>query len=97
MVFISPVVKKLYNIKDNENGYITLKHRLKNYYKFAFNVALLSIITIFVLNIFNPTQIGTINLSWIKRAAIFSIIASNIFANYRTMNFLYKIFIKDND
>ncbi|MBQ7949881.1 MAG: hypothetical protein IJ276_02750 [Alphaproteobacteria bacterium] len=101
MVFVSPVVKKLYNVKDNENGYITLKHRLKNYYKFAFNVALVSIITIFVLDIFNPHQIATrwfiINLSWVKRGAVFSIIASNIFANYKTMNFLYKIFIKDND
>lgn len=101
MVFVSPVVKKLYNVKDNENGYITLKHRLKNYYKFAFNVALVSVIAIFVLNIFNPHQIATrlfvINLSWVKRAIVFSIIASNIFANYKTMNFLYKIFIKDND
>lgn len=101
MVFVSPVVKKLYNVKDNENGYITLKHRLKNYYKFAFNVALVSVIAIFVLNIFNTHLIATrffvINVSWIKRAAVFSIIASNIFANYKTMNFLYKIFIKDND
>ena len=46
MLFSSSIVKGLYKIKDNENSYITLKHRLKNYYKFAFNLALLSIVII---------------------------------------------------
>lgn len=101
MLFSSSIVKGLYKIKDNENSYITLKHRLKNYYKFAFNLALLSIVIIFILEIFKPNHITTpltvIDLSWIGRSAVFSIIASNIFANYKTMNMLYKIFIQNND
>lgn len=101
MLFSSSMVKGLYKIKDNENSYITLKHRLKNYYKFAFNLALLSIVIIFILEIFKPNHITTpltvIDLSWIGRSSVFSIIASNIFANYKTMNMLYKIFIQNND
>lgn len=101
MLFSSSMVKGLYKIKDNENPYITLKHRLKNYYKFAFNLALLSIVIIFILEIFKPNRITTpltvIDLSWISRSAVFAIIASNIFANYKTMNMLYKIFIQNND
>lgn len=100
-LFSSSMVKGLYKIKDDENPYITLKHRLKNYYKFAFNLALLSIVIIFILEIFKPNHITTplmiINLSWISRSAVFAIIASNIFANYKTMNMLYKIFIQNND
>lgn len=101
MIFTSNVVKNFYTIKDIENKYITLKHRLKNYYKFTFNLALISIVFIFALSMFNFNQIstrwGNISMYWLNRTIIFSIIALNIFANFKTMNFLYKIFIKDND
>jgi hypothetical protein len=89
MLFSSPTVKALYEIKDAENKYITLKHRLKNYYEFAFSLSLISILLIFMLEIFN------LNILWINRAVILSIITSNIFIHYRTMRFLYKVFIKD--
>ena len=89
ILFTSPTVKALYETKDTENPYITLKHRLKNYYKFAFNLSLGSILLIFILQMFS------FEIIWLKRIIILTIITSNIFVHYRTVNFLYKIFIKD--
>ena len=101
MLFTSAMIKSFYKIKDNEDAYITLKHRLKNYYKFAFNLALISIVAVFALDIFKLGYIETpwlsMNLVWVSRSSIFCIIASNIFANYKTTNLLYKVFVQNND
>ena len=101
ILFSSPSVKRLYQFKDKENQYITIKHRLKNYYKFGFNLALLSIVIIFILQIVEPSKIHTkwfeFDLSWISRSSVFCIIGLNILAVYKTVNFLYMAFMKDNE
>ena len=101
ILFTSSSVKRLYQFKDKENQYITTKHRLKNYYKFGFNLALLSIVIIFILQIVEPSKIHTkwfeFDLSWISRSSVFCIIGLNILAVYKTVNFLYMAFMKDNE
>lgn len=94
-IFSSKIVQKLFNIKDDENPSITLKHRLKNYFLFAFDGSLSSIIFLLIA----PTKIyintPKINFFIYKDFFILPIISFNIFIYYKITRYFSKIFIKE--
>lgn len=95
MLFSSKLVKDLYNIKDIENSTITLKHRLKNYFKTSFNCSLISVLVLLLCNI--NINMKILGYNFILNSSYFfcSIIFANIFCFCRLNYFLYKIFIQD--
>lgn len=87
LLFTSDTVKELYKHKSSYNPTITQKHELKNYYKLSFNT---SIVSIFIL-LFVPK-----NLPSIGHLLYLPIVTLNCYTLYKTNQFLYKIFIKEN-
>lgn len=94
LLFSSTTVRDLYKIKDLENNKITLKHRLKNYYKASFIVSILSILFLILFDTSNALIVKNIFSNYFV-CAIPCIIFMNTFILFKTNSLLYKIFIKD--
>lgn len=87
LLFSSDTVHLLYKQKDKEFPQLTLKHRLKNYYKNSFNTLLISIIILLLC----PSHWMLLNLVTLP------IILVNSYMLYTTNEYLYKIFIKEKE
>lgn len=87
LLFSSDTVHLLYKQKDKEFPQLTLKHRLKNYYKNSFNTLLVSIIILLLC----PSHWILLNLVTLP------IILVNSYMLYTTNEYLYKIFIKEKE
>lgn len=94
LLFSSTIVRDLYKIKDSEDNKITLKHRLKNYYKSSFVASILSILFLILFDTNNELIIKNIFSDYFV-CMIPCIIFINTFILFKTNSLLYKIFIKD--
>lgn len=94
LLFSSTTVRDLYKKKDSENNKITLKHRLKNYYKSSFVVSILSIVFLILFDTSNALIARNIFSNYFA-CTIPCIIFTNTFILFKTNSLLYKIFIKD--
>lgn len=94
LLFSSPTVRDLYQIKDKENNRITQKHRLKNYYRTSFLVSILSILFLISFDNQNKLFVETKYSSYFI-CTLPAIIFLNVYVLFKTNFFLYKIFIKD--
>lgn len=90
-LFSSKFVSDLYKTQDKENKYITLKHRLKNYFLTSFNISIVSIIFLLVF----PNKLTIYNISFYKEMFIFPIILVNSCMYYILLHYLGKLFIKN--
>lgn len=86
LLFSSETVQLLYKQKDEKFPKLTLKHRLKNYYKDSFNTLLVSIILLLLC----PSHWRLLDVITLP------IILVNSYMLYDTNKYLYKIFMKEN-
>ena len=90
-LFSSNFVNDLYNIRDEQNTYITLKHRLKNYFLTSFNISIVSIILLCIF----PNKLVIQNVIFYKTLLVLPIIFINSCMYYILLRYLGKIFIKN--
>ncbi len=91
MLFNSAFIDSLYHIKDEENKQISLKHRIKNYFLFAFKYSIVSVVVLLLY----PRKINICGLILWKQYLVVSIVVSNSALYLIFINYLSKIFIKN--
>ncbi|MBQ8785341.1 MAG: hypothetical protein IJZ59_04785 [Alphaproteobacteria bacterium] len=91
ILFNSAFIDSLYHIKDDENKQISLKHRIKNYFLFAFKYSIFSVMILLLY----PESIDIYGLKLWKQYFVIPIVVSNSMLYLIFINYLSKIFIKN--
>ncbi|MBR1648110.1 MAG: hypothetical protein IJ689_00755 [Alphaproteobacteria bacterium] len=91
ILFNSTFIDSLYHIKDDENKQISLKHRVKNYFLFAFKYSIFSVMVLLLY----PKSIDIHGLRLWKQYFVIPIVVSNSVLYLIFINYLSKIFIKN--
>ena len=91
ILFNSSFIESLYHIQDEENKQISLKHRIKNYFLFAFRYSIFSVILLLLY----PKTINIYSFQLSKEYLVVPVVISNSFLYLIFINYLSKIFIKN--